>query len=67
MEWVEKWLKRAIIIQLIFLLAAQILLGFDAIVPYLNKTVSYEGVTHLFQSSARKVIDAVPNVDLAKE
>lgn len=65
--WVEKWLKRVIIVQLIFLLTAQILLRFDPIAPYLNKTVAYEGVTHLFQSTTKKVIDSFPNVDLTKQ
>lgn len=54
-DFVEKWLKKAILIQFMFLLAAQVLLHFDEIVPYLNKAVASEGVIRFLKPAARTV------------
>ncbi|HEU5139837.1 MAG TPA: DUF5359 family protein [Bacillales bacterium] len=56
-KFVEKWLKKAILVQLVFLLAAQVLLRFDYIVPYLNQAVVYEGVVDHLKSAAETVIN----------
>ncbi|HEX7066420.1 MAG TPA: DUF5359 family protein [Bacillales bacterium] len=55
-KFVEKWLKKAILVQLIFLLAAQVLLRFDYIAPYLNQAVVYEGVVDDLKSVTETVI-----------
>lgn len=55
MDIVEKWLKKAILIQLMFLVAAQTLLHFDQLVPYLNKAVASEGVIRFFKPAAKAV------------
>lgn len=52
---IEKWLKILIFWQIIFLFIGQCLLEIDALGPYLNKAILYEGVfldgnTHSLQT-----------------
>ncbi|HET7656721.1 MAG TPA: DUF5359 family protein [Bacillales bacterium] len=54
-DFVEKWLKKAIVVQLLFLFAAQFLLEFDRFIPYLNKAVASEGVIHFIKPAAKSV------------
>ncbi|HET7629243.1 MAG TPA: DUF5359 family protein [Bacillales bacterium] len=52
----EKWVKKLIVVQLVFLVVAQVLLHFHAIVPYVNEAVVYEGVIDLLKPAAESVM-----------
>jgi hypothetical protein len=41
---IEKWIKKLIVLHLIFLIFSQLLLEFEDLKPYLNKSIQYEGV-----------------------
>lgn len=55
-DLIEKWLKKAIVVQLFFLFAAQCLLEFDRFIPYLNKAIASEGVIHFLKPTAKSVL-----------
>lgn len=54
-DLIEKWLIKAIVVQLFFLLTAQFLLSFDRFIPYLNKAIASEGVIDFLKPSAKAV------------
>lgn len=54
---IEKWVKKLIFLQLVFLIIAQLLLEIDSFKPYLNKSILYEGVTKHQQVKSMQTID----------